>query len=56
MSTSVMWFRRDLRLGNNPAIVHTPWELDELPAGYVAPIVDHAEERREALRRYEAIR
>jgi deoxyribodipyrimidine photo-lyase len=40
----------------DPAKVHTPWELDELPAGYVAPIVDHAEERREALRRYEAIR
>ncbi|MEV7398736.1 deoxyribodipyrimidine photo-lyase [Aeromicrobium sp. NPDC092404] len=36
--------------------VHEPWQLDELPAGYVAPIVDHAEERREALRRYEAIR
>lgn len=40
----------------DPAHVHAPWELDELPAGYVAPIVDHAEERREALRRYEAIR
>jgi deoxyribodipyrimidine photo-lyase len=38
------------------ARVHTPWELDEPPTGYVAPIVDHAEERREALRRYEAIR
>ncbi|MBC7633399.1 deoxyribodipyrimidine photo-lyase [Aeromicrobium sp.] len=36
--------------------VHTPWELDEPPADYPAPIVDHAEERRESLRRYEAIR
>lgn len=40
----------------DPARIHAPWELEELPAGYVAPIVDHAEERREALRRYEAIR
>ncbi len=38
------------------ARVHTPWELDELPAGYVTPILDHADERREALRRYAAIR
>jgi deoxyribodipyrimidine photo-lyase len=36
--------------------VHTPWEMDEPPAGYPAPMVDHADERREALRRYEAIR
>ena len=36
--------------------VHTPWEMDEPPADYPAPVVDHAEERREALRRYEAIR
>jgi deoxyribodipyrimidine photo-lyase len=36
--------------------IHEPWKLGEVPAGYVAPIVDHAEERREALRRYEAIR
>jgi len=35
--------------------VHTPWELDEPPANYPAPIVDHAAERREALRRYEAL-
>ena len=33
-----------------------PGEMDEPPAGYPAPIVDHAEERREALRRYEALR
>jgi deoxyribodipyrimidine photo-lyase len=36
--------------------VHTPWELDEPPAGYPSPIVDHAEERLESLRRYEEIR
>ena len=36
--------------------VHEPWDLDEAPAGYPPPIVDHAEERREALRRYDAIR
>jgi deoxyribodipyrimidine photo-lyase len=36
--------------------VHTPWTMDEPPAGYPAPIVDHAEERAESLRRYEAIR
>jgi deoxyribodipyrimidine photo-lyase len=36
--------------------IHTPWELDEPPTDYPRPIVDHAEERREALRRYDAIR
>lgn len=36
--------------------VHTPWELDRPPSGYPAPIVDHAEERIESLRRYEKIR
>jgi deoxyribodipyrimidine photo-lyase len=36
--------------------VHTPREMAEPPAGYPAPVVDHAEERRESLRRYEAIR
>ena len=35
--------------------VHTPWELDEPPAGYPAPMVDHAAERQESLRRYAAI-
>ncbi|KRC66210.1 deoxyribodipyrimidine photolyase [Aeromicrobium sp. Root236] len=35
--------------------VHTPWELDEPPAGYPAPMVDHAAERQESLRRYGAI-
>ena len=36
--------------------VHTPWEAPEPPADYPAPIVDHAEERKEALRRYQALR
>ncbi|WP_436792686.1 cryptochrome/photolyase family protein [Actinospongicola halichondriae] len=35
--------------------VHRPWELDGgPPAGYPLPIVDHAEERDESLRRYQA--
>ena len=42
--------------GLDAAGVHEPWKLDEAPAGYPAPIVDHADERREALRRYEAVR
>jgi deoxyribodipyrimidine photo-lyase len=34
--------------------VHRPWELDGgVPEGYPKPIVDHAEERAEALRRWE---
>ena len=35
--------------------VHEPWTCD-LPAGYPAPIVDHASERREALLRYKRLR
>jgi deoxyribodipyrimidine photo-lyase len=35
--------------------VHTPWELDPPPEGYPPPLIDHAEERRESLRRYEEI-
>ena len=36
---------------------HRPWDdPDGPPAGYPAPIVDHAEERAEALRRYDAVR
>ena len=35
--------------------VHRPWELDGgPPGGYPRPIVDHADERAEALRRWEA--
>ena len=34
--------------------VHRPWELpDGIPAGYLEPIVDHATERAETLRRWE---
>ena len=37
--------------------VHRPWEApDGVPAGYPEPIVDHAEEREEALRRYDVVR
>ncbi len=36
--------------------VHEPWTAPEPAPGYPAPIVDHAEERREALARYEEIR
>jgi deoxyribodipyrimidine photo-lyase len=37
--------------------VHEPWTLpDGPPAGYPAPVIDHATERREALARYEAAR
>ena len=39
------------------AAVHRPWELpDGPPDGYPLPIVDHAEERRAALDRYEQVR
>lgn len=36
--------------------VHEPWTAPEPVADYPAPVVDHAEERREALARYEEIR
>lgn len=37
--------------------VHEPWRRPgPLPAGYPERIVDHAEERKESLRRYEAVR
>jgi deoxyribodipyrimidine photo-lyase len=39
-----------------PKHIHTPWELDEPPAGYPPPLVDHAAERLESLRRYDEIR
>ncbi|WP_235488286.1 FAD-binding domain-containing protein, partial [Frankia sp. AvcI1] len=39
------------------AKVHEPWTLPGgPPAGYPAPVVDHATERRESLARYEAAR
>jgi deoxyribodipyrimidine photo-lyase len=35
--------------------VHRPWELSaDVPAGYPGPIVDHAAERAETLRRWES--
>jgi deoxyribodipyrimidine photo-lyase len=37
--------------------IHQPWTLPGgPPAGYPTPIVDHADERREALRRYAELR
>ena len=36
--------------------VHEPQAMDDPPSDYPAPIVDHAEERQEALRRYDALR
>ncbi|WP_370617981.1 cryptochrome/photolyase family protein [Mumia sp. Pv 4-285] len=38
------------------ASVHEPWRMSQPPAAYPPPLVDHADERREALRRYDAIR
>lgn len=39
------------------AVVHHPWDAEGgVPDGYPPPIVDHAEERREALDRYHAAR
>jgi deoxyribodipyrimidine photo-lyase len=36
--------------------VHRPWEFPALAPGYPAPLVDHAVQRQEVLRRYEAVR
>ena len=36
--------------------VHEPWLMDVPPEEYPAPLVDHAEERKESLRRYDALR
>ncbi|MGZ4579042.1 MAG: cryptochrome/photolyase family protein [Nocardioidaceae bacterium] len=37
--------------------IHEPWNSpDGVPAGYPQPIVDHKEERREALERYERVK
>ena len=36
--------------------VHRPWALDDPPEGYPPPMVDHADEREEALRRYAELR
>ena len=40
---------------DGPAI-HEPWKLTEPTPGYPDPIVDHADARREALDRYDAVR
>jgi deoxyribodipyrimidine photo-lyase len=37
-------------------LVHRPWEAPALCPGYPAPIVDHAERRRLAIRRFEEAR
>ncbi len=42
--------------GVEGARAHQPWELDGLPAGYPARIVDHQQERLVALERYQALR
>lgn len=36
--------------------IHEPWTLDSPPEDYPAPMVDHAAERRESLRRYESVK
>lgn len=41
--------------GVDGAAVHEPWKLATRPAGYPDRVVDHAAERHEALRRYQAI-
>jgi deoxyribodipyrimidine photo-lyase len=38
------------------ALPHEPWKLPQQPAGYPQRIVDHAEERRISLARYQAVR
>lgn len=35
-------------------LIHEPWRADPAPPDYPAPLVDHGEEREEALRRYHA--
>ena len=67
MPNTIVWFRRDLRLADNPALcaalaeaggaVHQPWKVDGgLPQGYPDRIVDHGAERQVALERYADIR
>lgn len=38
------------------AAAHEPWKLPSPPADYPAPLVDHATERAESLRRYQELR
>ncbi|HTF34846.1 MAG TPA: deoxyribodipyrimidine photo-lyase [Myxococcota bacterium] len=42
--------------GVEDRFVHTPWEMPHPPKSYPPPIVSHAERRRTALRRFEAVR
>ena len=42
--------------GVDARFVHCPWEAPSPPRDYPAPIVDHAERRQRALRRFESIR
>jgi deoxyribodipyrimidine photo-lyase len=37
-------------------VVHEPWTLADPPAGYPAPVVEHARERADALARYATAR
>ena len=47
---------RELRGVTSTKAVHQPWTLPQgPPGGYPLPIVDHADERQEALRRYGAV-
>lgn len=39
-----------------PRFIHRPWEAPSPPAAYPRPIVDHAERRVRALRRFEAVK
>jgi deoxyribodipyrimidine photolyase len=47
----VLRFRRDLRLGDNPALLAA-----RDACGYAERIIDHAAEREQALARYERVR
>jgi deoxyribodipyrimidine photo-lyase len=42
--------------GVDDRFLHDPWNAPRRPAGYPAPIVDHAQRRAEALRRYEVVK
>lgn len=55
---TLLWFRRDLRLSDHPALSSVDdahLSKGERPDAYPAPIVDDGAERAEALRRYHSI-
>jgi deoxyribodipyrimidine photolyase len=65
MPSTLLWFRRDLRLNDLPPLLEAAADGAEVlgcfvldpgsraaPGGDPEPIVDHATERTEALRRY----